>query len=188
MKWAFIDYENVGKLTRVNLASYAKIIVFVGAKQHSIDFGNEHHTTPLELTYIKVSQVSKNNLDIHMAYYLADFNHQANKDVVFEVISNDKDLSPLISRINSNGRNCRRVGWTPEPKKQANATSNLQKLVNNITGMPAKKRPKRLTALGNHIQTVLAICENVEEEVETYLQALVKAKIINIDKQLIIYT
>ena len=33
MKWAFIDYENIGSLNKVDLSFYEKIIIFVGAKQ-----------------------------------------------------------------------------------------------------------------------------------------------------------
>jgi hypothetical protein len=39
MKWAFIDYENVGCLSKIDLSTYEKVVVFIGAKQ-PMDFTN----------------------------------------------------------------------------------------------------------------------------------------------------
>lgn len=41
MKWAFIDYENIGSLEKIDLEIYQRIIIFLGAKQSKIDFGNK---------------------------------------------------------------------------------------------------------------------------------------------------
>jgi len=38
MKWAFIDYENVGSLGKVDLSSYERVIVFLGAKAAAAGF------------------------------------------------------------------------------------------------------------------------------------------------------
>lgn len=42
MKWAFIDYENIGCLSKVDLAAYSKVILFVGAKQSKVDLGDKN--------------------------------------------------------------------------------------------------------------------------------------------------
>ena len=47
MKWAFIDYENIGCLSKVDLSIYDKVIIFVGAKQPKIDFGDKKYESPV---------------------------------------------------------------------------------------------------------------------------------------------
>ena len=49
MKWAFIDYESIGNLEKIDLSAYQKIIVFLGAKQPKIDFGEKKYDIPLEM-------------------------------------------------------------------------------------------------------------------------------------------
>jgi hypothetical protein len=187
MKWAFIDYENVGKLNRVNLSNYEKTIVFVGAKQKQLNFGDDNYTKPIDFTYIKIAKVNKNNLDLHMAYYLADYNHIAAKHISFEVISNDQDLTSLITHINNNGRSCRRVGWATETqdKIKSISTGQINNLIQNIVKISVISRPKTTQALGNHIKKVMRCNKNIE--VQKYIQHLVKAELITLNKKLVTY-
>ncbi|MGF1761641.1 hypothetical protein L4D76_27820 [Photobacterium sagamiensis] len=54
MKWAFIDYENVGSLGRIELATYEKVVVFLGAKQPKIDFGDKKYDFPINLILVQL--------------------------------------------------------------------------------------------------------------------------------------
>lgn len=49
MKWAFVDYEDVGNLGRVNLSEYEPITVFIGAKQPKLDFTDTKSDKPINL-------------------------------------------------------------------------------------------------------------------------------------------
>ena len=193
MRWAFVDYENVGNLTRVNLNNYTRVIIFVGAKQSTINFGDRTYTKPIDFTYIKITEVNKNNLDLHLAYYLADYNHSAPKEVSFEIVSNDRAFTPLVKHINLQGRKCIQVGWTcaiKSPVKPAltkGAKKEIPHLIKNITYMPVTARPKKLDALCNHIKTYMRVKKNVELEVKKYLQELEEEGIINIDNKLVKY-
>lgn len=193
MKWAFVDYENVGNLNRVNLSRYERIIIFVGAKQNTINFGDDIYSGPIDFTYIKITEVNKNNLDLHLAYYLSDYNHIAPKNVSFEVISNDRAFEPLVKHVNLNGRKCIQVGWAREFKKGVKPTvikgekKKTPHLINNITYMPVTARPKKLDALYNHIKTYMRVKKNVELEVQKYIQELLEEGVINIDNKLVKY-
>jgi hypothetical protein len=193
MKWAFVDYENVGNLNRVNLSSYDRVVIFVGAKQNMINFGDDIYSKPIDLTYIKITEVNKNNLDLHLAYYLSEYNHIAPQHVIFEVISNDRAFAPLIKHVNLNGRPCIQIGWASENKRRIKATlikgekKKTPHLINNITYMPITARPKKLDALYNHIKTYMRVKENVELEVQKYIQELLEEGVINIDDELIKY-
>lgn len=193
MRWAFIDYENVGSLNRVNLGNYTKVIVFVGAKQKVLNFGDDIYNKPIDFTYIKIAEVNKNNLDLHLAYYLSDYNHIAPENVSFDVISNDRAFSPLIKHVNLNIRKCVQIGWgeTKNNVKPIQLTKGEKKktphLINNIIYMPKTARPKRRDALFNHIKTYMRVKNNVELEVQKYIQELLEEGVINIDNELIKY-
>jgi len=193
MKWAFVDYENVGNLNRVNLSSYDRVVIFVGAKQNSINFGDELHPKPIDFTYIRISEVNKNNLDLHLAYYLSEYNHIAPQHVSFDIISNDRAFAPLVKHVNLNGRKCIQIGWASEIKSKMKVTvikgekKKTPHLINNITYMPVTARPKKLDALFNHIKTYMRVKKNVELEVQKYIQELQEEGVINIDNELIKY-
>ena len=89
MKWAFIDYENIGSLEKIDLEIYQRIIIFLGAKQSKIDFGNKKYSEALDFTIIHLNATSSNNLDFHLSYYLGKYESIAQKEISFEVISND---------------------------------------------------------------------------------------------------
>lgn len=193
MRWAFVDYENVGNLNRVNLNNYDRIIIFVGAKQNMINFGDGTYSKPIDFTYIKISEVSKNNLDLHLAYYLSDYNHIAPKNVSFEVISNDRAFASLVKHVNLKGRKCIQVGWTSKvntnvkPMPIKGEKKKTPHLINNITYMPVTARPKKLDALCNHIKTYMRVKKNVELEVQKYIQELLEEGVINIENKLVKY-
>ena len=101
MKWAFIDYENIHSLEKVgDLSAYMRIIVFLGAKQQSINFGELRSHKMLNLSVIQIEAVADNNLDFHLTYYLGLFDKQEDDAIEFDVISNDKGFDGVIAHIN----------------------------------------------------------------------------------------
>ena len=82
MKWAFIDYENVGCLGKVDLSTYNKVIVFIGAKQPKLDFGDKKYESPINLVLIQLKATQANNLDFHLSYYLGKYDNEANKILI----------------------------------------------------------------------------------------------------------
>ena len=77
MKWAFIDYENIGNLGKVNLSEYERVIVFLGAKQPKLDFTDTKYDKPINMVVVQLKATQANNLDFHLAYYLGKFDAQA---------------------------------------------------------------------------------------------------------------
>ena len=109
MKWAFVDYENVGSLAKVDLSSYARVTVFLGAKQPKLDFTDTKYDRPINLVVVQLKAVQANNLDFHLAYYLGKFDSETPANVAFDVISNDSGFSPLMGHIKTSGRPCKQV-------------------------------------------------------------------------------
>lgn len=172
MKWAFIDYENVGSLGKVDISSYERVIVFLGAKQNRLDFSENKYGKPISLVVVQIKATKANNLDFHLAYYLGKFDTEAPKGVTFEVVSNDTGFSPLIAHINNGGRSCKQV-------KVASAPADTQKLVHSLTSKPKEKRPQKVTSLRNHIASHLGIMGN-EVAIQNQLNQLVAANMVKI--------
>ena len=147
--------------------------------------------------------MKKNNLDLHLAYYLSHYNNIASnsssanygssKNIAFEVISNDKAFAPLVTHINSTGRQCTQVGWLAEASSKLKNTrikkaqKNTPHLISNIDYMHKAARPKRISALRNHIQTCMGIKDNVQLEVHKYIKELIQEGVINIENELVKY-
>lgn len=179
MKWAFVDYENIGNLGKVDLAGYERVIVFLGAKQPKLDFTDTKYDRPINLVVVQLKAVQANNLDFHLAYYLGKFDSQAPKDVSFDVISNDSGFSPLIGHIKTGGRVCKQV-------KIANASKDIQKLIEKLQANPKEKRPKKIVGLRNFIASHLSIQGN-EVAIQNHLNQLVGADFLAFDADVVRY-
>ena len=172
MKWAFIDYENIGNLGKVNLSEYERVIVFLGAKQPKLDFTEMKYDKPINMVVVQLKASQSNNLDFHLAYYLGKYDGQAESSVVFEVISNDSGFSPLIAHIRASGRACKQV-------KVAGASCDTEKLIKNLSAKPKEKRPQKVTALRNHIASHLSIQGN-EMAIQKAVNQLVQEKFLKV--------
>lgn len=172
MKWAFIDYENIGNLGKVNLSEYERVIVFLGAKQPKLDFTDTKYDKPINMVAVQLKATQANNLDFHLAYYLGKFDAQAERSVAFEVISNDSGFSPLIAHIKTGGRACRQI-------KVAGASGETQKLIKNLSSTPKEKRPQKVASLRNHIASQLRLQGN-EMAIQKALNQLVNAKFLKL--------
>lgn len=172
MKWAFIDYENIGCLGNVELSAYEKVVVFVGAKQPKLNFGDKKYESPINLVIIQIKATQFNNLDFHLSYYLGKYDHEAPTNVAFDVITNDNGFAPLISHIKCNGRICKQV-------KLANASIKSAKLIQSIKCKAKEKRPQKVTSLRNHIAAHMQV-EGNEVAIQNYLNQLVNAKLLTI--------
>lgn len=192
MKWAFVDYENVGSLNKLNLALYEKVIVFVGATQKAISFGDDIYNRPIEILYIKVTEVLKNNLDMHLVYYLGKYDEKAPTHVSFEIISNDKCFGPLMNHIRLSGRQCYQINWEsanhnqfkPKPQLTLIIQKQKDKLIKNITSTPKNSRPQKVQALHNHVRTCLKVAQ---KQAKQYVDELVKDGLLDISENKIKY-
>ena len=179
MRWAFIDYENVGNLGKIELSSYQRIIIFLGSKQEKLDFGGKKYASPLDISVVQVNATQPNNLDFHLSFYLGKYNSEAPPDTEFEVITNDNGFAPLISHIKHNGRKCKQI-------RLQNISTNQSKLVTTLTSSPKEKRPKKVANLKNYIASMLKIQGN-EIAIQNHLNQLVNGRIIAISDEAVEY-
>ena len=195
--WAFIDYENIGKLTDLDLNPYAYVLLFLGAQQTKVEFAQVAKQGPTYFTF-RVSESGKNSLDMHLAYYLGIFGNKLDKRVCFDVISKDQDFAPIVRTI-SQKRPCRllsreavlakkaakpAVAKPPAAKppaakpavaKPPAQVTKLEQRIAKILSPDCKHRPKTRTALYNHLKSGLNPA-NSAQLVEQKLQQLLEGK------------
>jgi len=152
--WALVDLENIGStLKSISLSSYSKILIFVGAKQNNLSLQSISVDKLTDITILKIREVSDNNLDFHISYYLGRFNALEKKEISFVVISNDKGYDNLIKHINHNGRKCVRIGRSISINKALELED--KKIIVKIINTDYKKLPKTEVSLKNFIKSHL---------------------------------
>lgn len=98
MKYAFIDYENLNSLNGLELQNYERIFLFLGPKQEQLKL-SEKFNDEVNITLITVKNVSENNLDFHIAYYLGKLDATIDKNIEFHILSKDKGYDGLCHFI-----------------------------------------------------------------------------------------
>ena len=119
-----------------------------------------------------MKEVQANNLDFHLSYYLGKYDAIAEKQIAFEVISNDNGYSPLISHVKSNGRTCKQI-------KVASPSQSGDKLLSSLMSKPKEKRPQKIVSLKNYIDAHLGLKGN-EVAIQNQVNYLVNSKVISV--------
>lgn len=174
MRWAFIDYENIGNLGKIDLSGYERVIVFLGAKQPRLDFANTRYDKPINMLVVHLKETQANNLDFHLAYYMGKLDAAAEKDVVFEVVSNDAGFAPLITHIQRGGRTCKQltaVGLSADSKR----------LIQSLKSKPVEKRPKKVAGLRNYVASYLGL-QGDDIAIQNHLNQLVRNNVVTISE------
>ncbi|MDG6286251.1 hypothetical protein GIJ74_03560 [Glaesserella parasuis] len=98
MKYAFIDYENVNSLDGLNLQEYDRTFLFIGSINNQLRL-TEKFNDEINITLITVKDISKNNVDFHLAYYLGKLDISTDKNIEFHILSNDKGFDGICQFI-----------------------------------------------------------------------------------------
>ncbi|MDG6230618.1 PIN domain-containing protein [Glaesserella parasuis] len=98
MKYAFIDYENVNSLDGLNLQEYDRTFLFIGSVNNQLRL-TEKFNDEINITLITVKDISKNNVDFHLTYYLGKLDACVDKNIEFHILSNDKGFDGICQFI-----------------------------------------------------------------------------------------
>lgn len=175
MKWAFIDYENIGGLHNVDLSTYSKAFIFLGEKQTNIDFGSTSYVPSIEIVLVPIKDIQTKHLDFHLPYYLDKYESEAPKDIEFDVISNDKEFTPLIEHIKENGRTCSQIIIESVCKHAIAHPKN--RLITGLTSRPKEERPQKIVNLKNFIASHMGVQGN-EVAIQNFINQLLNKKVI----------
>ncbi|WP_140187500.1 PIN domain-containing protein [Providencia stuartii] len=175
-QWAFVDLENVPRLDPIAFEQYQQIFVFVGPKQVNLNLPVQT-TTRYILNIIKVSQVSQNNVDFHLAWYLGLAHEQADKTCHFTVFTNDKGLMPLVNTVKQLGRSCTLQGVIQTKQKVALSLEETKKVLKTPFFQRNNGFPKQLTGLRRCLINIVGAAR--AHSVEAHIANLVTLKVIS---------
>jgi hypothetical protein len=110
-----VDLENVHKVDLSRLDESYRAIIYVGANQNppkaSTKTATAHRFTRVD--FQKIEGIGKNALDFHIAFQLGRIFETA-PDTLCIVLSKDKGFDPLLTHLNKNGLQCRRISSLDE--------------------------------------------------------------------------
>ncbi len=182
MKWAFVDYENVGSMEALNLSEYERVFVFCGPKNTRIKVGALPSEGFCRIELIGVTTMGTNNLDFHLAFHLGRFHEVADKGVTFHVISNDGGFDGLVNHLRKIGRGCKKVATraaTPAnaPPPASALSEGAALVVSRLRQLDGRKRPRKRDSFLNWIKSQ---CQglNGNASPETVCKELVNAKLV----------
>ncbi|MEY3052850.1 MAG: hypothetical protein RLY31_2635 [Bacteroidota bacterium] len=111
-RYVFIDYENLVQIKFKKLEKVAsRIFVFIDENQENIPLAmvRQLQRAGKDLRWIVAGHAEDSRLNYYIAFVMGRLHQKVERDVEFAVISNDPAFDPLVSFINSSGRNCMRV-------------------------------------------------------------------------------
>jgi hypothetical protein len=154
MKKLFVDYENVTNLSYINFDIYSDIYLFIGAKQTKIDMSKFPTQKFLKLHILKIDAIGKDSLDMHISYYLGVYDTTLDKNIAFDILSNDKGYNGIIKYLNDNGRESKRL-FIEKSSEINKKVPTLTELDNKIIAIQNrdKGRPKSFSALCNSLKS-----------------------------------
>ncbi|EQC1412779.1 PIN domain-containing protein [Providencia rettgeri] len=175
-QWAFIDLENVPHLESIAFEQYQQVFIFAGPKQANFKLPVQTNARYI-LNIIKVSQVSQNNVDFHLAWYLGQAHEQADKTCHFTVFSNDKGFAPLVSTIKQLGRSCTLQGCIQTKQKVSLPLNETKKVLKTPFFQRNNGFPKQLTGLRRCLINIVGAAR--AHTVEAHIANLVALKVIS---------
>jgi hypothetical protein len=119
-----IDYENIRDIEPRAIDGKFRILVFVGPNDKNIPFELVEKTQCLgsRLVWKRMENSGKNAVDSYITYQMGKiFNEAPQAQCV--VLSRDTGFDPLIKKLKSEGRNCRRIGNISEVKQTPGSQS-----------------------------------------------------------------
>lgn len=161
-KMLFVDLENIGKISRLKLSGFFKIFVFVGRHQQ-IDIADPR------IVEIKIDSVGRNNLDMHLAFYLGEAHAIYGSDIEFVVASNDNDFVGLvrhIARVRNRGCVVKKVRTNnktapAKPKSvspvEVHIKTLMKKVVDVIRKIKASQLPRKVSRFTRFVASILGL-------------------------------
>ncbi len=119
-RYIFIDYENLKKIKVKKLREVCdKFFILINDSNKTIPFSLVTKMQKLGngVKWIAVDTIGTQNLNYHIVFLLGKLDTKVDRSVEFIVISNDKEMDPLLAFINEQGRYCIRVRRSNKPVK-----------------------------------------------------------------------
>ena len=117
-RYVFLDFENLKAIKFKKLEKVCdKLFVFVNETTENIPFSlvKEMQSMGSNVKWIGVNSPTQQDLHFHICFVMGKLHEKISADIEFAILSNDAAFDPLVTFINSTGRNCLRVKQQAEP-------------------------------------------------------------------------
>ena len=156
-KLLLIDFENIQQVNLTNIDGSYNIIIFVGIAQKSVPIELVVNAQKLgeRIEWQRVEGNGSNALDFYIACYLGRVLEKSpNTNCI--VLSKDKGFDPLLRHLNRIGMKCSRVNslMELEPESPQLDEPNYKRVVDVLTKMDRKTRPRKRITLSQHISAI----------------------------------
>ncbi|MGH8582040.1 MAG: PIN domain-containing protein [Gammaproteobacteria bacterium] len=152
-----VDFENVHEVDLSRLDNRFHIIIFVGANQKSVPIELVTNAQRLgnRIEWQKVEGNGRNALDFFIACQLGRV-LETSPQLHCIVLSKDKGFDPLLRHLNKNGLKCKRINSLLEldPKADTAEEPNYKRVVELLSKLEKKTRPRKLATLSQHISSM----------------------------------
>ncbi len=152
-----VDFENVHEVDLSRLDDRFHIIIFVGANQKSVPIELVTNAQKLgnRVEWQKVEGNGRNALDFFIACQLGRVLEKS-PQLHCIVLSKDKGFDPLLRYLNKNGLKCKRINSLLEldPKAATVEEPNIKRVVELLSKIEKKSRPRKLATLSQHISSM----------------------------------
>jgi hypothetical protein len=147
--YLLIDFENVSDIDFSGIDRNTNILIFHGVNQTkaNLDLVKQTQTFGDKLKWIKIEGSGKNNLDLHLTYFLGKRVSEHAKGKFF-ILSKDKDYDNLIKFIQKRKVNCKRIKSISEMIEKENI---YEKCKNILINGETKMLPKNLKTLSSFL-------------------------------------
>lgn len=152
-----VDFENVQQVDLAQLDDSSRIIIFLGASQKSVPIALVTAAQRLgsRVDWQRLDSSGRNALDFFIAYQLGR-ELATSPQTVCTILSKDKGYDPLLTQLNHNGFQCRRVNSLLELQSQAVAPTSpqYQRIVELLRKQDKKTRPRKRKTLSQYISGI----------------------------------
>lgn len=152
-----VDFENVQQIDLSRLGSSINVIIFVGANQKSIpvELVTSAQKFGSRIEWKQVDGHGSNALDFHIAFHLGCVLEKS-PQIHCTVLSKDKGFDPLLSYLEKNGFNCKRINSQLEldPKFTSVDDPDSKRVIEVLSKSEKKSRPRKLKTLSQHISSI----------------------------------
>lgn len=124
-RYVFLDFETLKGIKFKKLEKVCdKIFVFVGNENESIPLTlvREMQKMGSAIKWIEASSASASDLNFQICFLMGKLHEKISNDIEFAILSNDSAFDPLVTFINSTGRNCLRIR---QSTAEANPTTDI---------------------------------------------------------------
>jgi hypothetical protein len=190
--YILVDFENVQNIDLNSIKDknfYIKIFVGTNQTKIPVDLVLKSQELGSQVEWIQINGSGKNALDFHITFVLGRLS-QKDPDAFFHVISKDTGFDPLIIYLKNQKIFCRRSEDVslvteislPSSIKEEKIIKNIlednyKSVVQKLTVIDKKCRPKSEATLKNHIKSILCLKEITPDVNEVYQKLLSSKKI-----------